>query len=161
MFGKDPLHCRAADEPTEVVERAHDSCVAPARVLGRDANGELADLVVDAWPTGSAVGAAIVLPCDELSMLTKDRVRRDDGRQRAELLSRKSSAFSGEAPSLGVGEAKSALAEELSKDAVLFAEVVDGVQLPSVHPSGDGEDEEVKGGRRHEGDLTSAGPPPP
>jgi hypothetical protein len=63
-------------------------------------------------------------------------------------LSPKSSGFGRESPALVIGEPQPSIAELFPKDAVLFAQVLDHVQLALIHPSGKRDQEKTEGVER-------------
>jgi len=142
--GEDTFDGRAADRATEVREGADDAGVSPARVVPRDAQDQGADLPVDGRSAGSAPVAAVVLLGDQVPVPPQNRLRSDDRGQLPESLSAEALALLGEPPRLGVGEAQPPPAEVLSEHAILFEQVLDGIDLMSVHPACDGEEEEVE-----------------
>ena len=89
----------------DVLERALDSCVAPARVLSRHSDRQLRDRLHD---SGATWGAPFVSPLlrDELPMPTKNSVGSDERSDFAERPPTDGLSPNGKSSALGVGQSK-------------------------------------------------------
>ncbi len=129
----------------EAVDDVADARVAEAWVLRGDADDELGDLGLSLRSSlPASMAAAVVLPGDEESVPSQERLRRDDASHSAQRLQPKSSALHGQAAPLVIREAQSTATELLAQDAVLLLEVVDDVLLLPIDPAGEEEDEQLE-----------------
>ena len=117
------------------------------RVLGSHAKHERADRVVDPWASGTALGVAIVLLGDELTIPAQDRVGGDDAGDLAKGLSAQGFALGSQATTLSGGEAKTTPFELLAEYTVLLLEAGDEVLLSPVKPAGKGQQGKLQGSR--------------
>lgn len=113
----------------EVLEGPDQPGVSPAHVLGSHAKHERADRVVDPRASGTTLGAAIVLPGDELMVPAQNRIGGDDPRYLAQSLSAQGFVLGSEATTLSIGEAKTMPSELLSEYMVLLLEIGDDILL--------------------------------
>jgi hypothetical protein len=109
----------------EVLNRANDARVAPARVLARHSLHKLRDGAGLARPTRPSLGSPVVLPCDELAVPSQDGLRRDDAGELPKPFAAEGLPLDGELASLGVGQTQAPVAEALAQHLVLGAQVLD------------------------------------
>ena len=116
---------------------------------------ECADRLHDPGASNSLVWVR-PLRCDQTAVPAQDRVRRDDGGD-PRLRSRRPSALAlcCEPSALVVVQPEAFAAELLFEDAILLDQVVDGLGLVSVDPTGEGREEKLKAEEvRHNADRT-------
>ena len=91
---------------------------------------------------------SIVLPGDQFPVPGQQGLRRDNAGDLSQNLPPQGFGSNGQSAALVVMEAHSPAAELLSKNAILLAKVINHLQLASIHPAGDGDQQEsewVKG----------------
>jgi hypothetical protein len=104
----------------QVVERFSDSRVTPARVLSDYPDDQLLDFSRGPRATWPAFLAAIVLPGDQLSMPSKQRVWRHQGVELQEPLSADRLGLDRESTTLLIGEPQSLPAQLLTQRSIFF-----------------------------------------
>ena len=117
---KDSFDRVATDLMAQVVERSSDSRVTPARVFAGHPDDQLLDFdggLRTTWPSSLA---AIVLPGDQLSMPSKERVWRHQGVELQEPLSADRLGLPREPTALLIGESQSLSAELFEQGSILL-----------------------------------------
>ena len=141
---QDPLHRVPGDVVAEVRERAAEARVAPPRILDRHPHHELSDLSSRRRPASTSAGAAVVLLGDQAPGPAKNRVRCGDACDLTQDPASQFLASHGESTALGIGQSKRSTAQLLPEDPILLPEIVDQILLVAVHPTSDGEHEELQ-----------------
>jgi serine/threonine protein kinase len=131
-----------ADSMTEILESALDTCVSPARILGRHPNGEALNRFHD---PATARGSPRMGPLlgNKLPMPTKDRIGSDERSNFSEDVSSDGLALDSKPAALGVGQPESSTTELLFKDSVLLPEEFDNRILMVSDPAGQGGNENL------------------
>ena len=119
----------------EVLQRAADTCVAPRRVLVRQACDERREIRRCARATRAAHLRAVVLLGDQQTIPAQDRIGGDDAGDVGEAPSAEDVAFHGQAASLVVGEANPLGTVRRAENPVLLAKVVNDGLLLSIDPA--------------------------
>ena len=126
----------------QILQRALNAGVAPARILGRHPHGQAANLGKYAGPSTST-RLVRPFPGDEHPVPAKNRIGRDNRRHLDQDLATETGAEDRQPPPFVVGEPH-ALAAELSlQDSVLFAQVLDDLGLSALEPADKKRDEQL------------------
>ena len=147
-----------ADVVTEVGQRSLDPLVAPGAVLGGHPNRKTPDAASYARPSGATTSAAVVLPGDELSVPTKNRVGRHDAATCRQQLAPKRLPEHSKPPSLVIIQTRPLLSEQLAQDSVLLLEILDNSGLLLVHPSRDRDEQDIPWVQMHGADCNPRHP---
>jgi hypothetical protein len=131
---QDALDGIATQLVADVAERAANARVAPARVLGRQLNDQALDQLHGRRATWISSGTAVVLLRDELAVPAQDRVGRDDAVDLVQHLAAEHLALPCEPTSLSIREAEAPTTELFAQHTVLFLEVREDLELATVGP---------------------------
>src|SRR5215467_5825903 len=85
------------------------------------------------------MGSSVVLLGDQLPVPSQQGLRRDNAGDLGESLSSQRLGFYGQSPALIVIEAHSPTTQLFSKHPILLAKIFNYLQLPVIHPPGDGD----------------------
>lgn len=128
----------------QILQRALDSRVSPARVLRRHADDQTPDLCLDtgsSWPPRS-VGP---LARDEFAMPAENRIGRHDRCDIREQPAAKAMADGGEPPTFVVAQPHPTAMQLRLEHAILFPQEVDDVAVLAFQPAEQRRDDQVQG----------------
>ena len=118
----------------QILQRALDAGVAPARILGRHPHGQAANLQEHAGPSRPMLRVC-PFPRDELPMPSQNRVRRDDCGDLAQDAPSQPMPQDGEPPPVVIRELEPLPTQLASKDPILFNQVGHGTSLLAIQPA--------------------------
>jgi hypothetical protein len=149
----DVVDRRIAQRVSQIVQGTDDAVTAPGRVFFDQLDDELFKFRIHGWSTERICPGKGPLLGDEDTEPAEQGVGSHEGGELPKAVPADELGFASESSSLGVGEAPGFAAELCEENAIFFLEVFDDRLLVSVHPAGDGNEEELKlschGGRKH------------
>ena len=120
----------------EVVQRAAEACIPPARILSGHANDEFGDFRLRAWSSRPPLTGAVVLGCDQIALPPQQRIRRHDGIERTKTRPADGLGLLGETATLRVCPPDPLLAELFAKRSILGLKILDHCLLVAIDPTG-------------------------
>ena len=136
VLQQDALHGIARNFMAEVVQRAAQARIPPARILSGHANDESGDVRLGAWPSRPALAGAVVLGCDQIAVPPQQRIRRHDGIERTKTPPANGLGLLGETATLRVCPPDPLLSELFTKRPILSLEIFDRCLLVAIDPAG-------------------------
>jgi hypothetical protein len=144
IFEKDAFDRVATDFMPEVVERASDSGVAPARVAAGHSENQVPDFSRGSRTAGPSPSAAIVLSCDQLPVPSKESIGSHQGLDLGETFSADLLGLHRKTPALLVDESQPFPTQLIPEGSVLFLEILVDFMLMATDPTGEDEHQELQ-----------------
>jgi hypothetical protein len=121
-----------------------DSTVAPVAVLLRKTNDQGFDLSSLSWPPGPAVSAPVVLLGDEPPVPCQQGCGGHKSCHLGQNSPPQALRLGRQPTTLVVSQPQPPIAKLFARDAVLLAQIIDGLQVMLVHPASEGDHQESK-----------------
>jgi hypothetical protein len=128
----------------EIRQRALNPHITPVPVLRRHTDNQRFDLFPGRRPTRTAPRTTVILVRDEFPVPCQQGLRSYDGGHFCQQPSSQRPGSDGQTAALIVGEAKPPRAELTAKDSVFLPQILNGVLLPLIHPSGNGQEQKAE-----------------
>ena len=142
----------------EIGQSTPDTFVTPVSVFLGHPEDKSFELGVRSWSARLAMSTPVVFIGDQLSMPCKQRLRRDDVRDLSQSTSAQFFRADGKPSPLIVGKVESPVTDLVTKDAILFSEVVDNDLLMLIEPASEaGKKERKRIKERWHGQMLSPG----
>jgi hypothetical protein len=125
---------------SKIGQRSLNPTITPIPVFLRHPSDERRNLSGGSRPSSSALGAAIVLLGDQLSMPSQQCLWRHDGCALSQNLAPQRFRLYSESPALVISEPQSPVANLFTENPIFFNQVIDDVVLMLIHPSGNAGD---------------------
>ena len=143
---EDIADCSVRDVKAHISQRPLDAVVAPGWVFLSEAKSQVNDFLPNAWSAeGLSLVRMIPLPGDEFSMPSQERVRCDDRGQLVEGFAAERLALESQASALVIVQEDSALTELFPQYLIFSQQILEGVLLVSVDPTGQDEKQKLPG----------------
>jgi hypothetical protein len=113
-------------------------------LLSRQSDDQLFDILAGWRSTGTAPPTTVILIRDEFSVPAQQSLWRHDGGHFRQHLSSEQPGFHCQTPALIVSKAKPPAAKLSTKDSVFLTQILDGVLLLLIHPTGNGKKQKAE-----------------